>query len=146
MYISRSFGHKISGVYSITNLTNGKTYVGSSRDIYHRLKRHQSELRRGIHFNKHLQNNYNKYGPSSFKVAIVEKVAHELLLETEQKYVNTLKPAYNITTDVIHNTPSAASRLKISNTLKEIKRLGLLKFPLHEDTMIPVTIYDLKCN
>jgi group I intron endonuclease len=146
MKIPRSFGLKTCGIYCITNTSNKKQYIGSSKNIYHRLKRHQSELRRGIHANPHLQNSYNKHGKNCFEVSILEEVPVELLVQKEQEYINNLEPAYNITLEVIRNTPSQESRRKISATLKQQKLMGLLKYPTHDDKKKPVTIYDIDCN
>jgi predicted GIY-YIG superfamily endonuclease len=146
MNIPKSFGLKKSGIYCITNIVNNKIYIGSSVNIYHRLKRHCSELKRSIHANKYLQNSYLKHGSSNFNVSIIEETTIENLQKLEQYYIDVLKPDYNITTEVIRNTPSLESRLKISNTLKEQKRLGTLKYPTHDDKKKPVVIYDLNCN
>ena len=146
MNIPKSFGLKICGIYCITNIINNKIYIGSSKNIYHRLKRHYSELNRNCHANKYLQNSYLKYGSSNFNVSILEEVLYEDLQKTEQKYIDTLKPNYNITLEVIRNTPSLESRLKTSATLKEQKRLGILKFPTHDSKKKPVIIYDIACN
>lgn len=146
MNIPRSFALKTCGIYCITNAKNGKTYIGSSKNIYHRLKRHQSELRRGIHANPYLQNSYNKYGGDCFNVSLIEEVSVELLTQKEQEYINNLKPAYNVTIEVIRNTPSEESRRKTSETLKKQKLLGILKYPTHDDKKKPVVIYDTDCN
>jgi group I intron endonuclease len=146
MNITKSFGLKKCGIYCITNSINNKIYIGSSKNIYHRLKRHYSELTRGTHANKYLQNSYLKHGSSNFNVSILEEVLYEDLQQKEQHYIDTLKPDYNITLEVIRNTPSLKSRMKISATLKEQKRLGTLKYPTHDDKKKPVVIYDSDCN
>ena len=146
MNIPKSFGLKKSGIYCITNIVNNKVYIGSSTNIYYRLKRHYSELNRGVHANKYLQNSYLKHGSSNFNVSIIKETTIENLQQLEQYYIDTLNPDYNITTEVIRNTPSLESRLKTSNTLKEQKRLGILKYPTHDDKKKPVVIYDTDCN
>jgi predicted GIY-YIG superfamily endonuclease len=146
MNIPKSFGLKKSGIYCITNIVNNKIYIGSSVNIYHRLKRHYSELKRSVHANKYLQNSYLKHGSSNFNVSIIEETTIENLQKLEQHYIDILKPDYNITIEVIRNTPSLESRLKTSNTLKEQKRLGILKYPTHDHKKKPVIIYDLNCK
>ncbi len=133
MNIPKSFGLKVSGIYCITNIITNKIYIGSSKNIYHRLKRHYSELCRGIHANIILQNSFKKHGKESFNVFILEEVAFENLLIKEQEYIDKYNPAYNITKQVIRNIPSSESRLKTSNTLKKLNKLGLIKPPSHDN-------------
>jgi group I intron endonuclease len=146
MIITKSFGLKKCGIYCITNTVNNKQYIGSSKNIYYRLKRHQSELQRGTHVNPYLLNSYVKYGKDHFVVSIIEEVSIEQLTQKEQEYIDKLKPAYNITLEVIRNTPSEESKRKISATLKKQKLLGILKYPTHDDKKKPVVIYDINCN
>lgn len=40
---------KLCGLYIITNLCNGKQYVGQSSNIYARWNHHKSNLKRGTH-------------------------------------------------------------------------------------------------
>jgi len=47
---------KQCGIYCIKNLENGKVYIGSSKDCYHRVRsQHFDKLQRGDHNNPHLQ-------------------------------------------------------------------------------------------
>lgn len=63
----------ISGIYKITNLNNGKIYIGSSKDIKQRFRKHLSELRSGKHSNYHLQAAWDKYGEDNFVFEIIEE-------------------------------------------------------------------------
>ena len=45
---------KISGIYEIICLVNGKYYVGSSKDILYRKGKHLGKLKRNKHENPHL--------------------------------------------------------------------------------------------
>lgn len=47
--------YNLMGVYSITNRTNGKVYVGSSTKLMERLKQHERSLMAGKHPVKALQ-------------------------------------------------------------------------------------------
>ena len=58
----------ISGVYIITNLVNGKRYIGSSNDLYERSYSHIHHLQKQDHVNSHLQNSWNKYGEDKFVI------------------------------------------------------------------------------
>lgn len=92
--------NKICGVYKITNIANGKIYIGSSKDIKDRWYQHTSKLNSKNHGNIHLQNAWNKYGGEKFKFEIIEECAPEFQFEREQFYLNTLSPfdtkGYNI--------------------------------------------------
>ena len=54
------------GIYKITNLVNGKIYIGSAIRIDRRFKSHLSQLRGNYHINSHLQNAFNEYGIDNY--------------------------------------------------------------------------------
>ena len=93
-------GKKTCGVYKITNLVNGKIYVGSSKDIGQRWNQHKEYLNKNIHGNTHLQRAWDKYGENNFKFEIIEECEPVVRFEREQFYLNTLNPfdenGYNI--------------------------------------------------
>jgi group I intron endonuclease len=61
-----------SGIYLISNVANGKLYVGSSENIPNRWCDHIKPLRRGCHPNRYLQNAFNKHGENSFRFDVIE--------------------------------------------------------------------------
>lgn len=113
-----------SGIYVIENLINGKRYLGSSKNIKKRFKRHIRELNNGNHHNVYLQNSCNKYGAVNFKLKVIEICFEYELLELEQKYLNEIfdnvdcnSKYYNIGKmscggDNITNNPNLNSILK----------------------------------
>ena len=90
------FNTRMTGIYCITNLQNGKFYIGSAVDFSNRVSKHKSFLRRNIHANAHLQSAWNKYGEENFKFELLDEVKRENLLEMEQRYIDVLEPEYNI--------------------------------------------------
>lgn len=79
------------GVYKITNLANDKFYIGSSKDLVQRERRHFSQLRNGTHVNRHLQRAFDKYGEQNFKFEVLEYVIDiSTLLQREQHYIDSL--------------------------------------------------------
>ena len=90
----------ISGVYKITNILNGKFYIGSAKDVDKRWYSHKMEWKCGIHRNPHLQRSYNKYGLSAFVFEIIELCPPDDVLKLEQHYLDLLRPfgsrGYNI--------------------------------------------------
>ena len=76
------------GIYQIRNLVDNKIYIGSSKSLYQRLRRHLNNLRKNKHDNQHLQNAFNKYGESSFIFEIVEFCNLSEQYEVEQYWIN----------------------------------------------------------
>lgn len=86
------------GVYVIFCQSNYKCYVGSSKNITHRLLVHRHKLRNNAHPNRHLQNAYNAYGESDFLIKPIQKMdgySTEQLLYAEKFWMDTL--------DVMHS-------------------------------------------
>jgi len=88
------------GIYLISNIINNHKYIGQSMDILKRIKYHKRDLERGKHFNKYLQNAWNKYGGSSFKFSVLETCKIIELSDKEQYWIERLKPEYNIVKNV----------------------------------------------
>ena len=98
-----------SGVYLITNLVNGKKYVGSSVILKRRYNEYLNpeyiarNLKKG---NSKILNSLIKYGYLNFEFKILEIIEfldsqtksdrRKLLLEREQYYLDEIKPEYNI--------------------------------------------------
>ena len=95
-----------SGIYKITNTSNGKFYIGSAVSIKSRWRVHRCQLRRGCHHSPHLQRAWDRLGERAFEFSVIEYVEKDKLLEVEQKYLDMLKP-YN--TDVGYNISEKAS-------------------------------------
>jgi len=82
---------KRSGIYKIVCLTNGKIYVGSSKDIDFRWRRHRMFLRNNNHVNSHLQAAWNKYGKSSFTLEVIELCDVSDLIKKEDFWIDETK-------------------------------------------------------
>lgn len=87
---------RFSGIYKIENIINKKFYVGSASCINTRINNHKSILRKNSHYNKILQNAWNKYGESNFIFTPLIFCDKELLLYFEQLFIDGLQPKYNI--------------------------------------------------
>lgn len=68
----------IIGVYKITNTETKKYYIGYSKDVIKRFKRHVDTLKTKKHQNVVLQRAYNKYGIDKFSFEIIEHCEDEI--------------------------------------------------------------------
>lgn len=112
-----SYVKDAAGIYKITCTNNGRFYIGSSCNLYKRYKDHIGYLRRNAHFNKHIQNCFNKYGESSLIYEVVKIMdtpdRSEIYLE-EQRVISELNPELNILTVVGMPVPSIRPVLQYS--------------------------------
>ena len=118
--------NNISGIYCIENIKNNKKYIGQSKDINDRWRRHKGELNRGVHDNDYLQKSWNKHGEESFKFYVLEYCDTDKLDEKEIYYIklhNTLNRdlGYNLKSGGQNggSVLSKESRIKLSNSIKE---------------------------
>lgn len=73
-------------IYCITDVVSNKIYIGSAKGHYRRKGQHYYMLRKGNHFNKHLQNAWSKNGEDNFKFEILEFVPKIIDLEKREEY------------------------------------------------------------
>lgn len=112
-----------SGVYKITNIVNGKIYVGSAVSIRKRAVYHLWSLKSGRHCNSLLQRAFDKYGEDSFRFDVLEICDRASVVEREQFYINELNATdrsigYNICPtagSVSGRVHSEATKMKIGN-------------------------------
>ena len=93
------------GIYKITNLLNGKIYIGQSVDIQKRLKAHfaYAKNKNSKEYNTSIHNAIRKYGEENFICEILVECKEEDLDDLEQYYINYFNSTdrnigYNLTT------------------------------------------------
>jgi group I intron endonuclease len=106
---------------------NHKVYIGSSVDLDNRFAVHFSQLSRGVHGNKYLQNAWIKYGKENFVFWIIEKVNKESqLIEREQSFLNEFQEyeygMYNIC--LVADRPLGVVRSEESKRKLSVTRKG----------------------
>src|SRR5262245_22147309 len=100
----------VSGVYTITNVKNGKVYIGQSINIKMRWSAHVDALFYGKHTNKSLLSDFQDMGIKVFNAEIVELCEPDkvVLLKRERFYIaqyyqggydlyNTLEDSFGFT-------------------------------------------------
>lgn len=101
-------------IYQITNMVNGKYYIGSAGSFERRQWQHKYDLKRNAHKNPRLQAAWNKYGEEAFVFEVLETVPegdNQLKAEDVWLSKHVGKPeCYNI------NTGAEAPRLGIPMT------------------------------
>ena len=87
-----------SGVYYLINNINGHTYVGSSINLYSRMRNYlnTSFLKSKQNINMPIVKALLKYGQSNFSLWILEHVESDKLSVRETYYIITLMPYYNV--------------------------------------------------
>jgi group I intron endonuclease len=88
--------YKLGGIYSISHVKSGRSYIGSAVLFFKRWSEHRMNLRRNKHPNKRLQNFWNKYGEDAFTFEIIEAIENptkELLETREQYWIDCYKSA-----------------------------------------------------
>lgn len=86
---------KISAVYKITNTITGDFYIGSSKDVKKRWAEHKRLSVWKKHSNNPMYLDMRKYGVDKFVFEILAEVEEGSLKETEQQFIEKLKPTYN---------------------------------------------------
>ena len=87
--------NKIIGIYKITNTITGDSYIGSSKNVKERWRSHKKPSTWNRYPNNQMYLDMRKYGVDKFVFEILEVVEEGYLKETEQQFIETLKPTYN---------------------------------------------------
>lgn len=81
-------------IYLITNTTNGKRYIGSTKDLSMRKGAHAYKLKNNIHKNRGLAADFQL--GHKFIYTVLESVSQESLTKIEKVWIRFLKPEYNV--------------------------------------------------
>ncbi|AMR46825.1 GIY-YIG nuclease family protein [Bacillus subtilis] len=113
--------HKyLSGIYKIEQISTGLIYVGKTKmKFIKRYWHHTWKLKNNSHCNRHLQNNWNKYGENDFQFHVLQTVdPNSDMNELETHYINELGAylnGFNMTTG-----GEGKSNCKMSDSTKKI--------------------------
>lgn len=101
-------------IYSITNITNDKKYIGETMDVKRRWEEHEEDLDNNQHHSYKLQKDWNELGKDNFKFDIVA-VLDESISNYVDKYILLIfEGYYMLKYDTINNG------YNIQNTLEKV--------------------------
>ena len=103
----------VCGIYAITHVDSGRSYIGSSTNIKTRVRKHIEALKRGTHHSKYLQRVFSRYGQDSFEVQTVLICETKHLQMYEQALIDGMSPVFN-------GTKSANSPVQRGQKLPEV--------------------------
>ena len=85
-----------SGVYAIYNPVNGKYYIGSSVNLWYRIRKYGqiSNITRSPH--RPINKAIVKYGFNNLIIIILEFTTRKDAIVAEQKYFDIYSPQYNV--------------------------------------------------
>ena len=63
-----------AGVYRVRNKANGKSLLGSGRDLPGILNRQRFQLQMGVHPDRELQKDWNDFGPDAFEFETLDQL------------------------------------------------------------------------
>lgn len=111
---------KLPGTYVI-HVPGAKEYIGSSSDLYRRVLKHASELNRGVHPIKDLQNDHDSCN-DNVDVTFTVLDTKEAALDNEQSLLDA-----RISTGTLYNmaTNARASQQGLRRTLSEETKLKM---------------------
>ena len=113
------------GIYKILNKINGRVYIGSSKKLEKRLNRHKYELKKGVHHNKFLQNDFNKLGKdfSNIEFSIIEyEDDYDKRLELEYEHITFFSREKNMCYNHDKNPKALKDGECFGNSIEKTKK------------------------
>ncbi len=65
---------KEAGVFQVKNTANGRILLGSSKNLHGCLNKHRFMLSLGSHWNRKMQEDWNRFGPDAFVFEVLEVI------------------------------------------------------------------------
>lgn len=119
-----------TGIYKIRHRSSNRVYIGSSKDVFTRMRKHKERLNRNNHSNKFLQNAWNKYHENDFEFSILFICEFSDLIFYEQRAIDIYRASdkiygFNIRKNASSNIGLIIER-KIYNAGDKYGRLTLI--------------------
>ena len=120
---------KITGVYAIEHIESGRMYIGSTkRSLSRRWNEHCQELKHKKHHNRHLQEDWNKYGRQAFEFRCIEQCLPNELIIREQYYLDRYRALDSgLLYNMCLNAESSIGRKHSPETKAKISAANLIR-------------------
>lgn len=82
------------GVFEIRNKIENKIFIDSSNNIPAKFNRHKFQLNAGLHPNKEMQADWNKYGEINFEFNVIEEIEQKDEIRDYSKKLKELEKKY----------------------------------------------------
>lgn len=123
-----------SCIYMIYNLSNGKCYIGSTKNFKKRIIQHKYKLKKNIHHSIYLQRAWN-INSNNFEFVILQFTTD--LFRQEEKWIKRIQPEYNLGSigggDNISNHPNLE---QIKNKQSEIQQRRISELTVEQKKQI----------
>jgi group I intron endonuclease len=120
--IIRKDNNEKIGVYSWFNKVNGKFYIGSGDPLYLRISDYFQNWYILSRPNLQIVRAISKYSIKNFSLIILEYSDSNNLILCEQKWIDLLKPEYNLSL-IARNTKGYKHHIKNKNIIQETKEV-----------------------
>lgn len=140
------------GIYKITNMVNGHSYIGQSNNIEQRWYNHKvaayNSKDKGYEYP--LYRAIRKYGLENFSFEVIEECPQSLLNKKEIQWINSIQPEYNQTAGGHQEVTSSKLTYQQVNEIKnillkdqngEVSHANLAKkYGVHKDTIRDINV------
>lgn len=82
------------GVFEIRNKIDNKIFIDSGNNIPAKFNRHKFQLNAGLHPNKEMQTDWNKYGEINFEFNVIEEIEQKDEIKDYSKKLKELVKKY----------------------------------------------------
>lgn len=93
-------------IYQIEHIPTRTIYIGVTSNIEARIYKHKQTIKIGKHMNSLVQEHFNKYGPKSFRLTILDECPIEIMFEVEKAYIQHMA-AYSNMYNTVHTNDKA---------------------------------------
>lgn len=115
----------VSGIYKITNLINGKNYIGQAKNLKDRLSAHYFTYKRGDNERMILYKALVKYGIENFSVSILETIEQYDITVLDKLEIKYIKEYNSFGTSGYNQTKGGdGGVLGYKHTEETLKKMG----------------------